>query len=307
MKKQIALILLAPLALLGQDQETPLDQLARPPHHEPDAGFRSPPPMGPFGHPPSAPFSEKYIDRLLMVIKQKNPEQYETLIRLREEQPEEFRRKMAALFQEGIRNRMRERNPEEFNRMKRMRSEADPNAQEFGSRYKKFNQNNARGEGLDTLMQQLSPQGQAVARENLKRLLESLPPEDRDKVIQRFQLDPSNFKNQPGDQNLDMMRNLCQPERVNPEIDKMERETRDMARDYRQVQDNGKRENIKGALRQKLCNLFDMHEQKRAEELRKLETNLKELRQLLGKRREHRDKIIEHRLMQLLKEDDYTR
>lgn len=80
----------------------------------------------------------------------------------------------------------------------------------------------------------------------------------------------------------------------------MEQDTDRLARDYRRATSDSEREAIQAKLRKQLGAMFDLKQENRREEVRQMEEALTTLRQRMDERRAMRDKIIEHRLRELL-------
>jgi hypothetical protein len=86
---------------------------------------------------------------------------------------------------------------------------------------------------------------------------------------------------------------------MNPEIRKIEEETGQMSRAYRETTDLEKQKQIRVELRMKIQALFDLRETERLEHIQRIEADLANLKATLDQRRKNRDRIIEHRLKEL--------
>lgn len=206
----------------------------------PEAGFEGPPP-GPMPppegmpppdesmHPPPGP----HLDRWLARLREKRPEEYEQLIRLREADP--------AAFRDQLHNRLRE---ERF----RDRLKDHPGVYER---------------------------------------LKDLPPEERDWLMHGAPRGPQG----PWQQ--------WRERRVSPEIAKLEKETRETGRRYREVQTDEERTKLRADLHAKLEELFDLREAERAKKIEQIEKQLASLRGTLETRKAQREQIIDRRLQEL--------
>ncbi|MBN1268830.1 MAG: hypothetical protein JXB04_04525 [Kiritimatiellae bacterium] len=84
-----------------------------------------------------------------------------------------------------------------------------------------------------------------------------------------------------------------------PEIDRLEKESREMGRAYRAAATAEEKTAIRDDLRAKLEALFDLRERERAQHIAEIEKHLAELKGALEGRAARRDQIIGHRLLQL--------
>jgi hypothetical protein len=89
------------------------------------------------------------------------------------------------------------------------------------------------------------------------------------------------------------------PPPLNPEIVKLEKETMEISRGYRETTDEAQKTQIRKDLRGKLEVLFELREKDRQELIRRIETDLARLKKSVDERRNHRDQIIERRLQEL--------
>ena len=86
---------------------------------------------------------------------------------------------------------------------------------------------------------------------------------------------------------------------MNPEIRKLEEETDQMSRAYRETTDPEKQKQFRVELRMKVQALFDLRETERLEHIQQIEADLANLKTTLDQRRKNRDQIIERRLKEL--------
>lgn len=90
----------------------------------------------------------------------------------------------------------------------------------------------------------------------------------------------------------------------NPLIAKGEAESMKLVNAYQQAQNLEKKTEIRKELQKVLEGLFDIKEQQRKEDIEALESEVNKLRDLLNKRQENKDNIIDNRLRELLNEED---
>jgi hypothetical protein len=83
---------------------------------------------------------------------------------------------------------------------------------------------------------------------------------------------------------------------------KAEREASRLIRDYAHSDKEEQRDKIKGKLAEVLGKEFDLQQQRRDLELGRLEAQVKKLRQLMKKRSDSRQTIVDKRLDQLIRE-----
>lgn len=86
---------------------------------------------------------------------------------------------------------------------------------------------------------------------------------------------------------------------MSPEIQKLEVQTGEMAKAYRDAADETQKKDIREQLRTKLEQLFDAREKERAEMIQRIEKDLDRLKQTLTQRQAHREEIIDKRLQEL--------
>ena len=84
-----------------------------------------------------------------------------------------------------------------------------------------------------------------------------------------------------------------------PELDRLEIESRNLARSVRDAGTADARESALATLKATLEKSFDLRERLRAERLAKMEARLQKVRQLLDERQGKRDEIIERRAREL--------
>lgn len=84
-----------------------------------------------------------------------------------------------------------------------------------------------------------------------------------------------------------------------PEIERLERETRELARAFRGAGSQEERDRLAQELRDKLEKLFDLREQERARRIAEIEKHAAELRRVLQDRAQRREEIIARRFRQL--------
>ncbi len=82
----------------------------------------------------------------------------------------------------------------------------------------------------------------------------------------------------------------------------LEQQAAGLMREYAQTEDEGQRAKVKTKLADLLNKQFDMQQKRRDQEVAAIEAQLKKLRELMRKRGENRQKIIDNRLDQLVRE-----
>lgn len=82
-------------------------------------------------------------------------------------------------------------------------------------------------------------------------------------------------------------------------IAEFERQSRELAGSYSKAQDEAARKTLRANLAEIVTKLFDLREQNRQEEVRRMETDLKRLKDTLAPRQKNRANIIERRIQQL--------
>ncbi|HBA84570.1 MAG TPA: hypothetical protein DCZ95_10790 [Verrucomicrobia bacterium] len=189
--------------------------------------------------PPRAMPKEAHLEKWLAHIREKNPEEYDQLIKLREADPEAFR----AELRERLRYRRHMAHLKET-----------PKLYEF---------------------------------------LMSLPPEERNRILDRLAPPPHDRSERFGDR-----------KGPNPEMGAMEDEIRTMVKTYRKTEKPGEKQQIQADIRNRLERLFDLRGQQRLQMIAEAEQDLQVLKKQLDERQANREKIIERRLGELLHEDD---
>jgi hypothetical protein len=167
--------------------------------------------------------------------------------------------------------RMKDRHPEDFEHLREMR-EKDPMA--------------FRG----VLRQRLTDErvlAKLKEHQEVYEALMRLPEQERKEVLRS--LSPSAPFGGPGGG----------PGKRDPKIREMERETLEMSRAFRAAKDETEKTRIRGDLRAKLEELFDLRERERKSHIDRIEKDLAELQKTLADRQAHRDEIITRRLEQL--------
>jgi hypothetical protein len=104
-----------------------------------------------------------------------------------------------------------------------------------------------------------------------------------------------------------MMREMDDPEmfKLLKQDMELEQQSRALARDYRNVPE-GQREKVKKQIVELINKQFDVRQQRRALELKRLEDQLKQLREMVEKRAKARKDLVEKRITELIgpKESD---
>jgi hypothetical protein len=225
------LLILAAIAAAAQEPVQPApDETAAAPAFEPQ-----PPP--PSDAPPWMVPPKPHVERWLEHIREKDPEEFDRMKKLRASNPAEFRR---ALHRRLLRQRV-----------------------------------------ADTLRE--APR--------LKEFLAGLPETDREELVSRLE----RLGAPPGQG--------FAPEHPDPEVHRLEQETADLARRYRDAPDEGEKERLRDELRTKLEIAFDRRENARREHVKKIETDLDHLKKTIATRQAKRPEIIERRLQELTGED----
>jgi hypothetical protein len=83
----------------------------------------------------------------------------------------------------------------------------------------------------------------------------------------------------------------------------LERQTRELAMQYRQTSSDG-RAKIKEKVKELVAKHFDVRQQRRALELKRLEAELQRLRETMERRLKARDKLVTDRVSDLLGRED---
>jgi hypothetical protein len=79
----------------------------------------------------------------------------------------------------------------------------------------------------------------------------------------------------------------------------LERQSHELGESYRKAQDEATRKTVRSNLANVLTQLFDLREMNRQEEVKRLEAELKRLKDTLAQRQQNRANIIERRIQQL--------
>jgi hypothetical protein len=100
----------------------------------------------------------------------------------------------------------------------------------------------------------------------------------------------------PGDPASRIQRQLAQGDH------ELTRKSQQLATQYGAAKDEDKKSQLRSQLRETLEKQFQLQEQRRAQELAQIEQRLKSLRELMQKRKDARNEIIDRRLDQLLRD-----
>jgi hypothetical protein len=84
-----------------------------------------------------------------------------------------------------------------------------------------------------------------------------------------------------------------------PEIDRLERETHEMGQAYRKAATDEEKEALRTDLRSKLETLFDLRQKEKEKKIEQIGNRVAKLQQAMKKREDHREQIIDHRLLEL--------
>ncbi len=90
-------------------------------------------------------------------------------------------------------------------------------------------------------------------------------------------------------------------------IKALERESRQLAGKYREINDPEEKETIKADLKDLLSKLFDLRQEEREVEMKRLERKLERLQEDIVRRRENKELIVNRRLKEMTGEADYLR
>ena len=90
-------------------------------------------------------------------------------------------------------------------------------------------------------------------------------------------------------------------------IKELERESRQLARKYREINDPEEKETIRTNLNNLLSEIFDLRQEERETETKRLERELKRLREKIIRRWENKEAIVNRRLKEMTGEADYLR
>lgn len=82
-------------------------------------------------------------------------------------------------------------------------------------------------------------------------------------------------------------------------IRELERQTYELAESYRQAQDEATQKTMRSNLANVVAQLFDLREMNRQEEVKRMEAELKRLKETLAQRQKNRAEIIERRVQQM--------
>lgn len=124
----------------------------------------------------------------------------------------------------------------------------------------------------------------------LQKLRETSPDEFRQALHEKLTQEKMRFRSREGKHGRPPM---------NPEIMKLEKEAMDLSKTYRQTTDAAQREQIGKDLREKLEVLFDLREKDRQEHIRRIESDLADLKKSVDERQKNREQIIGRRLQEL--------
>jgi hypothetical protein len=128
----------------------------------------------------------------------------------------------------------------------------------------------------------------------LQKLRETSPEEFRQALHEKLTQEKMRFRSR-GDRHG--------PPPMNPEIMRIEKETMDISMTYRQAADATQKEQLQKDLRQKLEILFDLREKERQEHIRRIETDLANLKKSVDQRQSNRQQIIDRHLQELTEGD----
>jgi hypothetical protein len=84
----------------------------------------------------------------------------------------------------------------------------------------------------------------------------------------------------------------------------LDRQSHDLARQYARTENRDEREKLRDKLNDTLKQQFDAQQQRRKDEIKQIEDQLKKLRELMQKREDSKSSIVQRRLEQLLQEAD---
>lgn len=88
-------------------------------------------------------------------------------------------------------------------------------------------------------------------------------------------------------------------------IGELRRESWQLAEEYKKAQDPEEKETIKADLKDLLNELFDLKQEEREAEMKRLEEKLKRLQENIIRRKENKRTIVNRRLREMTREDDY--
>ena len=91
---------------------------------------------------------------------------------------------------------------------------------------------------------------------------------------------------------------------ASPKEAELERQSRDLARQYGKTENRDERDKIREKLNDALRQQFDAQQQRRKDEIKQIEEQLKKLQDLMRKREDSKSTIVQRRLEQLLQEAD---
>lgn len=147
-----------------------------------------------------------------------------------------------------------------------------------------------RGERMEKLLGRIKDKN-PEQYENLMRLKEENPELFREKLQEMVR----EFKKQG------KRRRRMDPETRErmQEIRKLENESRELSKQYRNAESEDEKKNIAGDLKAILVKIFDLKLLSKQKEVERVESDLKELKDLLKKREESRDEVIQNRFDEL--------
>lgn len=123
-----------------------------------------------------------------------------------------------------------------------------------------------------------------------KQVFDQLPEEERTRITEL--ISQPVMKKGPGKHG-----------RPNPEIEKMEAETGELARMYQEAPDAVEKQKIKDTIRSKLEALFDLRQKDREQMIARMEKKMADLRRNLDEKKGRREEIIDRRLKDLTGDD----
>lgn len=231
------MLLVAIMVLAASAQDLPPPE--EPPPMETMPEFGDPPPdhRG-FGRRNAPGRHLGPLEQWFEQLKEQDPQEYERLMIMREEDPEQFREVLKS-------------------RIKRHRAK---------DRFKDFPE--------------------------LQQALEQMPPERRRECLKRLSSLQQGRPPHGG-----------KHEFSNPEINKLEQQSRKLARQVKQAKTPEEQEVLEAQLHELLNRIFDMKTQQRSKMVGHIEKQLEKLQQSLQRREEYRNEIIGRRMRELTEDD----
>ncbi|MCD5397508.1 hypothetical protein LR003_01065 [candidate division NPL-UPA2 bacterium] len=150
--------------------------------------------------------------------------------------------------------------------------------------------------------------------EKILRYLEENRPEEFERLTRLRERSPSEYRRILGrfGKRIRRRRFLEDLKKEDPEryekvvhIKELERESRQLARKYREINDPEEREIIRANLNNLLSEIFDLRQEERETETKRLERELKRLREKIIRRWENKEAIVNRRLKEMTGEVDY--